>query len=273
MKIEIEVPANYQGSVAGELTSRRGMIVSTEVQGSERRDRRRSAAGRNVRLLDRPAQHDAGPGHVHHGILQVPPRAELASRKRSSPRRRSGSWSARSSQPIEPPGIGDKCRLSGRDFRLWHGGGPSILMVYSDFFGAEDRWLCRRMKLRFEKLKTEFQTTYTSLPDSLVGSGRLRLQLRRCRPIGKSDLMRSTRHRVRCKPQVPMRFTLIDRIDQLEPGAHPGGEIAIVGRRISGRSFSAVSGDAGCVDARGDDAGRRMVGAGHAKILPIAWSC
>jgi elongation factor G len=33
MKVEIEVPANYQGSVAGELTSRRGMIVSTEVQG------------------------------------------------------------------------------------------------------------------------------------------------------------------------------------------------------------------------------------------------
>jgi elongation factor G len=33
MKVEIEVPANYQGPVAGELTSRRGLIVSTEVQG------------------------------------------------------------------------------------------------------------------------------------------------------------------------------------------------------------------------------------------------
>ena len=33
MKMEIEVPTNYQGSVAGELTSRRGMIVSTEMQG------------------------------------------------------------------------------------------------------------------------------------------------------------------------------------------------------------------------------------------------
>jgi len=33
MKVEIEVPSNYQGSVAGELTSRRGLIVSTEVQG------------------------------------------------------------------------------------------------------------------------------------------------------------------------------------------------------------------------------------------------
>jgi elongation factor G len=33
MKVEIEVPAQYQGPVAGELTSRRGLIVSTEVKG------------------------------------------------------------------------------------------------------------------------------------------------------------------------------------------------------------------------------------------------
>jgi elongation factor G len=34
MKLEVEVPANFQGSVAGELTSRRGMIVSTEMMGN-----------------------------------------------------------------------------------------------------------------------------------------------------------------------------------------------------------------------------------------------
>jgi elongation factor G len=34
MKVEIEVPASYQGAVAGELTSRRGMIVATEMQGN-----------------------------------------------------------------------------------------------------------------------------------------------------------------------------------------------------------------------------------------------
>jgi elongation factor G len=33
MKVEIEVPTNFQGSVAGELTSRRGLIVATEVNG------------------------------------------------------------------------------------------------------------------------------------------------------------------------------------------------------------------------------------------------
>ncbi len=34
MKLEIEVPTAFQGTVAGELTSRRGMILSTEMQGS-----------------------------------------------------------------------------------------------------------------------------------------------------------------------------------------------------------------------------------------------
>ena len=33
MKVEIEVPSQYQGPVAGELTSRRGLIVSTEMNG------------------------------------------------------------------------------------------------------------------------------------------------------------------------------------------------------------------------------------------------
>jgi elongation factor G len=33
MKVEIEVPSQYQGSVAGELTSRRGLIVATEIKG------------------------------------------------------------------------------------------------------------------------------------------------------------------------------------------------------------------------------------------------
>jgi elongation factor G len=34
MKLEVEVPTTYQGSVTGELNSRRGMIVSTDMQGS-----------------------------------------------------------------------------------------------------------------------------------------------------------------------------------------------------------------------------------------------
>lgn len=34
MKVEIEVPTQFQGAVAGELTSRRGMIVATEMKGN-----------------------------------------------------------------------------------------------------------------------------------------------------------------------------------------------------------------------------------------------
>jgi len=34
MKVEVEVPTEFQGSVTGEITSRRGMIESTEMQGS-----------------------------------------------------------------------------------------------------------------------------------------------------------------------------------------------------------------------------------------------
>ena len=77
MKLEVEVPTQFQGAVAGELTSRRGMIVSTEIQGAYGDYRRRSAAGRDVRLLHRPAQHDARAGHVHDGVCQVRPRPQL----------------------------------------------------------------------------------------------------------------------------------------------------------------------------------------------------
>ena len=34
MKVEIEVPTTFQGPVAGELTSRRGMILSSEISGN-----------------------------------------------------------------------------------------------------------------------------------------------------------------------------------------------------------------------------------------------
>ncbi|MGC4003764.1 MAG: hypothetical protein QM811_11815 [Pirellulales bacterium] len=34
MKVEIEVPTNFQGPVTGNLTSRRGMVVASEDQGA-----------------------------------------------------------------------------------------------------------------------------------------------------------------------------------------------------------------------------------------------
>jgi elongation factor G len=37
MKIEIECPSQFQGTVVGNLTARRGLVVATEVHGAETR--------------------------------------------------------------------------------------------------------------------------------------------------------------------------------------------------------------------------------------------
>ena len=37
MKIEIECPSQFQGSVVGNLTSRRGLVLATEVRGPDAR--------------------------------------------------------------------------------------------------------------------------------------------------------------------------------------------------------------------------------------------
>ena len=37
MKIEIECPSQFQGSVVGNLTSRRGLVLATEVHGADTR--------------------------------------------------------------------------------------------------------------------------------------------------------------------------------------------------------------------------------------------
>ena len=87
MKIEIECPEQFQGSVVGDLISRRGMVWRQRPATDLAPDRGRSAAGRDLRLLDRPAEHDAGPGHVHDGIARyrrVPPsiQEEIVKRKK-----------------------------------------------------------------------------------------------------------------------------------------------------------------------------------------------
>ncbi len=47
-------------------------------QRAELPHRGRGAAGRDLRLFHRPAEHDAGPGDLHDGVLQVPPPALVA---------------------------------------------------------------------------------------------------------------------------------------------------------------------------------------------------
>ena len=70
------VPRIVPRAVVGNISSRRGIMTSTETMGKMTQDHRRRAAGRDVRLLDRPALDDPRPGHVHDGVREVPPGAD-----------------------------------------------------------------------------------------------------------------------------------------------------------------------------------------------------
>ena len=62
MMVEIECPESFQGSVVGNIISRRGIDHQHRDEGQDVQDHRRSAAGRDVRLLDRPALMTQGQG-------------------------------------------------------------------------------------------------------------------------------------------------------------------------------------------------------------------
>ena len=58
MKVEVEAPTDYQGSIVGDLNARRGMISSVENRGNIAVIHGRSAAGQYVRLCDHRPQHE-----------------------------------------------------------------------------------------------------------------------------------------------------------------------------------------------------------------------
>ena len=62
MKVEIECPEHFQGPITGDLISRRGMIVNTDMRGRHHQHHRRSAAGRNLRLRHRHPRMSQGQG-------------------------------------------------------------------------------------------------------------------------------------------------------------------------------------------------------------------
>ena len=68
MKVEVVTPADYMGDVIGDLNSRRGKIQGMEHEAWCRGDRLARAAGRDVRLLDRPAVQDPGSRHLHDAL-------------------------------------------------------------------------------------------------------------------------------------------------------------------------------------------------------------
>ena len=72
MKVEVEIPTEFQGPVTGAISSKRGVILGTESRSGYTVITVRGPALRDVRLLQRPAQRDPGQGLLQHGVPQVP---------------------------------------------------------------------------------------------------------------------------------------------------------------------------------------------------------
>ena len=84
MKIEIECPSQFQGTVVGNLTGTARHGRGHRAGRRDGADRGRSPPGRDLRLLDRPAEHDARAGDLHDGVRPLSPRAARASSGKSS---------------------------------------------------------------------------------------------------------------------------------------------------------------------------------------------
>ena len=71
MAVEVVTPEDYLGDVMGDLNSRRGRVEGIEPRGNAQAITAQRAARDHVRLRDRPAVDDPGPGHVHHAVRPV----------------------------------------------------------------------------------------------------------------------------------------------------------------------------------------------------------
>jgi elongation factor G len=68
MKVEVETPSDYQGSVIGDLSSRRGVIYGSEVQGDETVILAGVPLSEMFRLCDRTSFDDCRQGTVFNGV-------------------------------------------------------------------------------------------------------------------------------------------------------------------------------------------------------------
>ena len=66
--VEVVTPAEFMGDVMGDLSSRRGHVDGMEQRGNAHVITATVPLVDHVRLRDRPALHDAGPGHLHHAV-------------------------------------------------------------------------------------------------------------------------------------------------------------------------------------------------------------
>ena len=94
MKVEIDAPIEFQGSVVGQVNQRRGSHSRDGRRGQRKRDLR-SAAQHDVWVLDRPTFGDARQGNVHHGVCRSRHCPEAGAGGEMESRRRT----ARSSRP------------------------------------------------------------------------------------------------------------------------------------------------------------------------------
>ena len=88
MAVEVVTPEDYLGDVMGNLYGRRGRVEHLEPVGNSQSIKASVPLVGDVRLRDRPALDDAGPGDVHHAVRPLRRRSRSRSRARSSTRRR-----------------------------------------------------------------------------------------------------------------------------------------------------------------------------------------
>ena len=90
--VEVVTPEEFMGDVIGDLNRRRGRVEGMEPRGNAQVVKAHVPLSRDVRLRDRPALDDPGPGHLHDAVRPV----------RRGPDRtsRSASIEARTGEPV-----------------------------------------------------------------------------------------------------------------------------------------------------------------------------
>ena len=76
MKVEIDAPEEFQGSVVGQVNQRRGVILETENREGYVRHRAEVPLNAMFGYSTDLRSRDAGQGQVHHGVRPVRRRAE-----------------------------------------------------------------------------------------------------------------------------------------------------------------------------------------------------
>ena len=69
--VEVVTPEEFMGDVIGDLNRRRGQLHGMELRGNAQVVSAMRPAGRDVRLRDRPAEHDPGAGHLHDAVRRL----------------------------------------------------------------------------------------------------------------------------------------------------------------------------------------------------------